>query len=136
MESFLPFTGSHSISNSKPYNLNERIHMVAKSSWEAHHDHVKEKGLLAKRLYVVLTKPAGGMEEVRRIFKSTSSISWSWKPTARCSPQGLLLMTMSKNGRAKGWSSFERTLWTRPERSPKTTPCTRAELERSEFDLG
>ena len=64
MESPLPFTGSHSISNSKPYNLNERIHM-AKSSWEAHHDHVKEKGLLAKRLYVVLTKPAGGMEEVR-----------------------------------------------------------------------
>lgn len=37
---------------------------MAQSSWEAHHEHVKEKGLLAKKLYVVLTKPAGGMEAV------------------------------------------------------------------------
>ena len=37
---------------------------MAQSSWEAHHEHVKEKGLLAKKLYVVLTKPAGDMEAV------------------------------------------------------------------------
>ena len=37
---------------------------MAQSSWEAHHEHVKEKGLLAKNLYVVLTKPAGDMEAV------------------------------------------------------------------------
>ena len=37
---------------------------MAQSSWEAHHEHVKEKGLLAKKLYVVLTKPASGMEAV------------------------------------------------------------------------
>ena len=37
---------------------------MAQSSWEAHHEHVKEKGLLAKKLYVVLTKPAGDMEVV------------------------------------------------------------------------
>ncbi len=37
---------------------------MAQSSWEAHHEHVKAKGLLAKKLYVVLTKPAGGMDAV------------------------------------------------------------------------
>ena len=37
---------------------------MAQSSWEAHHEHVKEKGLSAKKLYVVLTKPASGMEAV------------------------------------------------------------------------
>lgn len=37
---------------------------MAQSSWEAHHEHVKEKGLLAKKLYVVLTKPSGDMEAV------------------------------------------------------------------------
>jgi uncharacterized protein YciI len=37
---------------------------MAQSSWEAHHEHVKEKGLLAKKLYVVLTKPDGDMEAV------------------------------------------------------------------------
>ncbi len=37
---------------------------MTQSSWEAHHQHVKEKGLLAKKLYVVLTKPTGGMEAV------------------------------------------------------------------------
>lgn len=37
---------------------------MTQSSWEAHHQHVKEKGLLAKKLYVVLTKPTGGMESV------------------------------------------------------------------------
>ena len=38
---------------------------MAQSSWDAHHEHVKEKGLLAKRLYVVLTKPAGGLDAVK-----------------------------------------------------------------------
>lgn len=35
-----------------------------KSSWQQHIDKVTEKGLLAKQLYVVLTKPASGMDAV------------------------------------------------------------------------
>ena len=38
---------------------------MAQSSWDAHHEHVKAKGLLAKRLYVVLTKPVGGIDAVK-----------------------------------------------------------------------
>jgi len=38
---------------------------MPQSSWDAHHEHVKEKGLLAKQLYVVLTKHTGGMEAVK-----------------------------------------------------------------------
>ena len=38
---------------------------MSDSSWDAHHEHVKKKGLLAKRLYVVLTKPAGDMDAVK-----------------------------------------------------------------------
>ncbi len=38
---------------------------MSTSSWDAHHENVKKKGLLAKRLYVVLTKPAGGMDAVK-----------------------------------------------------------------------
>jgi len=38
---------------------------MPQSSWDAHHEHVKEKGLLAKKLYVVLTKHTGGMEAVK-----------------------------------------------------------------------
>ena len=48
---------------------------MAKSSWESHHDHVKEKGLLAKKLYAVLTKPAGGMVAVMENLQELSIIS-------------------------------------------------------------
>ncbi len=33
-----------------------------KGSWQSHIDHVKAKGLLAKRLYVILTRPTGAIE--------------------------------------------------------------------------
>lgn len=36
-----------------------------KSSWQQHIDKVAEKGVLAKQLYVVLTKPRGGLDAVR-----------------------------------------------------------------------
>ena len=36
-----------------------------KSSWQQHIDKVAEKGVLAKQLYVVLTKPTGGLDVVR-----------------------------------------------------------------------
>lgn len=35
------------------------------SSWQQHIDKVAEKGVLAKQLYVVLTKPTGGLDAVR-----------------------------------------------------------------------
>lgn len=35
-----------------------------KSSWQQHIDKVTEKGLLAKQLFVVLTEPTGGIDEV------------------------------------------------------------------------
>ena len=38
---------------------------MAQSSWDAHHEHVQSKGLLAKRLYVVLTQPASGLDAVK-----------------------------------------------------------------------
>ncbi len=38
---------------------------MPQSSWEAHHELVKEKGLLAKKLYVVLTKPAGSLDAIK-----------------------------------------------------------------------
>lgn len=37
----------------------------AKSSWQQHIDKVTDKGLLAKQLYVVLTKPVSGLDAVR-----------------------------------------------------------------------
>ena len=36
----------------------------SKSSWQQHIDKVTEKGLLAKKLYVVLTKPVAGLDAV------------------------------------------------------------------------
>ena len=36
-----------------------------KSSWQQHIDMVTEKGVLAMQLYVVLTKPTGGIDAVR-----------------------------------------------------------------------
>jgi uncharacterized protein YciI len=39
---------------------------MSDSSWDAHHEHVKNKGLLAKRLYVVLTKPSGSLDDVKK----------------------------------------------------------------------
>jgi len=35
---------------------------VSKSSWQEHIDHVSAKGLLAKRLYVILTTPTGTID--------------------------------------------------------------------------
>lgn len=34
------------------------------SSWQEHIDHVTAKGLLAKRLYVILTMPTGGIDKL------------------------------------------------------------------------
>lgn len=36
------------------------------SSWQQHIDHVTEKGLLAKQLFVVLTEPVSGLEAVHK----------------------------------------------------------------------
>jgi len=35
---------------------------MSKGSWQEHIDHVTAKGLLAKRLYVILTTPSGGLQ--------------------------------------------------------------------------
>lgn len=35
---------------------------MAAGSWQQHIDHVRAKGLLAKRLYVILTEPVAGLE--------------------------------------------------------------------------
>lgn len=37
---------------------------MSEFSWDAHCNHVKAKGLLAKKLYVVLTTPAKSMETI------------------------------------------------------------------------
>ena len=36
-----------------------------KGSWQEHIDHVAAKGLLAKRLYVILTTPSGGLDALQ-----------------------------------------------------------------------
>ena len=36
-----------------------------KGSWQEHIDHVAAKGLLAKRLYVILTTPTGGLDALK-----------------------------------------------------------------------
>ena len=37
-----------------------------KGSWQEHIDKVSAKGLLAKRLYVIITSPTGGLEALLR----------------------------------------------------------------------
>ena len=39
---------------------------MKKSSWQEHIEHVSAKGLLAKRLYVILTIPTGGIDALRK----------------------------------------------------------------------
>jgi len=38
---------------------------MSKNSWQEHIDHVAGKGLLAKRLYVILTTPTRGLEALK-----------------------------------------------------------------------
>ena len=38
---------------------------MTSSSWQQHIDHVRAKGLLAKRLYVILTTPVSGLDAVK-----------------------------------------------------------------------
>lgn len=38
---------------------------MEKSSWQEHIEHVTAKGLLAKRLYVIITTPTGGLDALK-----------------------------------------------------------------------